>query len=138
MKATAALALGPLGQAVEDRGQHVVEVTKVERLGHVPEGAVSERGIPRLVFLDGIVVDAPIEGTMVVTCNTDQPGVIGQVGTILGRHDVNIATFALGRERDRAVAVAIVDEPEDRPVPEAVVKELREVTAIREARIVRV
>ena len=75
---------------------------------------------------------------MVVTCNTDQPGVIGRVGTILGRHDVNIATFALGRDRDRAVAVAIVDEPEDRPVPEVVVEELRQVDAIREARIVRV
>ena len=75
---------------------------------------------------------------MIVTCNTDQPGVIGQVGTILGRHDVNIATFALGREGDRAVAVAIVDEPEDHPVPDVVVDELRTAKAIREARIVRV
>ena len=76
---------------------------------------------------------------MIVTCNTDTPGVIGQVGTILGRHDVNIATFALGREKDRAVAVAMVDEPDDRPVPEdSVVNELLQVKAIREARIVRV
>jgi len=73
-----------------------------------------------------------------VTCNTDTPGVIGQVGTILGRHNVNIATFALGRDGDRAVGVVIVDEPEDRPVPEVVVDELRQVKAIREARIVRV
>ncbi len=102
------------------------------------EGTVSERGTPRLVFLDGIVIDSPVEGTMIVTCNTDQPGVIGQVGTILGRHDVNIATFALGRERDRAVAVAIVDEPADKPVPEAAIEELRKAKAIREARIVRV
>ncbi len=50
---------------------------------------------------------------MIVTCNNDQPGVIGQVGTILGRHGVNIATFALGRDGDRAVGVVIVDEPED-------------------------
>ena len=99
---------------------------------------MTERGTPRLVFLDGIVVEAPLEGTMIVTCNTDKPGVIGRVGTILGRHDVNIATFALGRDGDRAVAVAIVDEPEDKPVPDVVVDELREVNAIREARIVRV
>jgi D-3-phosphoglycerate dehydrogenase len=114
-----------------------VKLQTPEGARHI-EGAVSERGIPRLVFLDGIVIDSPVEGTMVVTCNTDQPGVIGQVGTILGRHDVNIATFALGREGDRAVAVAIVDEPEDKPVPEAAVEELRKVNAIREARIVRV
>ena len=114
-----------------------VKLETAEGARHI-EGAVSERGTPHLVFLDGIVVDSPLEGTMIVTCNTDQPGVIGQVGTILGRHDVNIATFALGRQGDRAVAVAIVDEPEDRPVPEAVVEELRDVKAIREARIVRV
>ena len=114
-----------------------VKLQTAEGARHI-EGAVSERGIPRLVSLDGVVVEAPLEGTMVVTCNTDQPGVIGQVGTILGRHDVNIATFALGRDGDRAVAAAIVDEPEERPVPEAVVNELRQVKAIREARIVRV
>jgi D-3-phosphoglycerate dehydrogenase len=114
-----------------------VQLQTTEGARHV-EGTVSERGTPRLVFLDGIVVDSPVEGTMIVTCNTDQPGVIGQVGTILGRHDVNIATFALGREQDRAVAVAIVDEPADTPVPEAAIEELRKVNAIREARIVRV
>ena len=114
-----------------------VQLKTAEGARHI-EGAISERGVPRLVFLDGIVVEAPLEGTMIVTCNTDQPGVIGRVGTILGRHDVNIATFALGRDADRAVAVAIVDEPDATPVPEVVVDELREVPAIREARIVRV
>jgi D-3-phosphoglycerate dehydrogenase len=114
-----------------------VQLKSTDGSRHI-EGAVSERGIPRLVLLDGIVVEAPIEGTMVVTSNTDTPGVIGQLGTILGRHGVNIATFALGRDRDRAVAVAIVDEPEPHSVPDAAVEELRRVDAIREARIVRV
>ena len=102
------------------------------------EGAVFERSAPRLVRLDGVAVESPLEGTMIVLCNSDEPGVIGDVGTILGRHQVNIATFALGRDRDRAVGVVIVDEPPDRPVPEAVLDELRKVKAIREARLVRV
>jgi len=114
-----------------------VQLKTAEGARHI-EGAISDRGVPRLVLLDGVVVEAPLEGTMIVTCNTDQPGVIGRVGTILGRYDVNIATFALGRDGDRAVAVAIVDEPDDKPIPEIVVDELREVPAIREARIVRV
>ena len=74
------------------------------------EGAVFEQTPPRLVLLDGIAVEAPLDGTMIVMCNTDQPGVIGEVGTVLGRHGVNIATFALGREGDRAIGVVIVDE----------------------------
>jgi D-3-phosphoglycerate dehydrogenase len=102
----------------------------------VVEGAVFERMAPRITLVDGIAVEAPLEGTMIVMCNTDQPGVIGDVGTILGRHGVNIANFALGREGDRAVGVVIVDEAS--PIPAAVLEELRTVEAVREARLVRV
>jgi D-3-phosphoglycerate dehydrogenase / 2-oxoglutarate reductase len=102
------------------------------------EGAVFERKVPRLVRVEGVDVEAPLEGTMIVLCNTDQPGVIGDVGTILGRHGVNIANFALGRDGDRAVGVVIVDETPAAPVPEIVLEELRQVKAIREARLVRV
>jgi D-3-phosphoglycerate dehydrogenase len=100
------------------------------------EGAIFERTSPRLVLLDGIRVEAPLDGTMIVFGNKDQPGVIGRVGTILGQHHVNIATFALGRERDRAVGVVIVDETE--PIPQSVIDELRQVEGMSEVRLVRV
>jgi D-3-phosphoglycerate dehydrogenase len=100
------------------------------------EGAVFEKTTPRLVLLDGIGIEAPLDGTMIVMRNADEPGVIGSVGTILGRHGVNIATFALGREGNRALGVVIVDE--ERPIPEAVLAELRQVKQVREARLVRI
>jgi len=100
------------------------------------EGAVFERTSPRLVLLDGIGIETPLEGTMIVIRNNDQPGVIGEIGTILGRHGVNIANFALGREGKNAVGVVIVDETS--PISDAVLQDLRKVKAIREARIVRV
>ena len=100
------------------------------------EGAIFERTSPRLVLVDGIAVEAPLEGTMIVVRNNDQPGVIGEIGTILGRHGVNIANFALGREGANAIGVVIVDEAS--PIPASVLDDLRKVTAIREARIVRV
>ena len=100
------------------------------------EGAVFERTSPRLVLLDGIGIEAPLEGTMIVIRNDDQPGVIGEVGTILGRHGVNIANFALGREGRNAIGVVIVDEI--KAIPGVVLDDLRRVKAIREARIVRV
>jgi D-3-phosphoglycerate dehydrogenase len=99
------------------------------------EGVLFDGALPRLVLVDGIAVDAPLEGTMVVICNTDRPGVIGEVGTILGRHGVNIANFALGRSGDRAVGVVNIDETA--PLPEAVLDEILRVGAIREARVVR-
>jgi D-3-phosphoglycerate dehydrogenase len=104
--------------------------------GRKVEGAVFEHTPPRLVLIDGIAVEAPLEGTMLVMCNTDQPGVIGDVGTVLGRHRINIATFALGRDGDRAIGVVIVDETA--PIPDAVLEELRALPAVREARLVRV
>jgi D-3-phosphoglycerate dehydrogenase / 2-oxoglutarate reductase len=100
------------------------------------EGAVFDRNAPRLVLLDGIPIDAPLEGTMIVLCNNDQPGVIGEVGTILGRHGVNIANFALGRHGSRAVGVVNIDETA--PLAATVLDEIRKVRAIQSARIVRV
>lgn len=104
--------------------------------GRLVEGTVFERTQPRLVLVDGISVEAPLDGTMIVLCNDDTPGVIGRVGSALGRHGVNVANLSLGRDRDRAVGVWIVDEPS--PIQPAVLEELRAIAGIREARIVRV
>ena len=88
------------------------------------------------MLVDGIAVEAPLEGTMIVIRNHDQPGVIGEIGTLLGRHRVNIANFALGRDGTSVIGVVIVDETS--PIPASVLDDLRKVKAIREARIVRV
>ncbi|HVZ20354.1 MAG TPA: phosphoglycerate dehydrogenase [Vicinamibacterales bacterium] len=116
---------------------HLISVKLHTRDGErLVEGAIFEKSPPRVVRVDGIAVEAPLAGTMIVICNTDQPGVIGHIGTILGRHAVNIANFALGRDGDRAVGVVIIDE--HAPIPDAVLEELRKVPGIREARLVRI
>ena len=56
----------------------------------------------RLLSLDGIDIEAPLNGPLVVIRNHDVPGVVGRIGTILGEHGVNIANFALGRSVDGA------------------------------------
>jgi D-3-phosphoglycerate dehydrogenase / 2-oxoglutarate reductase len=71
---------------------------------------------PRLLEFDGIDVEAPLEGNLLVCRNLDVPGVIGRIGTTLGEHGVNIANFALGRDRSglqpvKALAVVQVDAP---------------------------
>jgi len=100
------------------------------------EGAVFDRSAPRLVLVDGVPVEAPLEGTMLLVCNNDEPGVIGAVGTILGRYGVNIANFALGREGNRAVGVVNIDEPV--ALPGHVLDEIGKVPAVRSVRIIRV
>jgi D-3-phosphoglycerate dehydrogenase len=102
------------------------------------EGTVFEPASLRLVSVQGVEVEAPLGGTMLIIANDDQPGVIGEVGTILGRYKVNIANFALGRGESGAVGVVNVDEDGDGPHPlDRAIDEIRRVPAIRQAWVVR-
>src|SRR5271168_346950 len=65
--------------------------------GFTAEGTVLHDGTPRVIEIDGIPLEAHLDGTILYVRNNDEPGVIGFVGTTLGKHGVNIATFALGR-----------------------------------------
>ena len=103
------------------------------------EGAVFAPSEPRLVLLDGVAIEATLDGPLIVIQNNDQPGVIGEVGTILGRHGVNIATFALGRSTTGAVGVVNVEEDENGDgLRDDVVEEIRQIPAVLRARLVRV
>ena len=97
-------------------------------------------GKPRLMQVDGIYCEAPLDGQVVYMRNQDVPGVIGHVGTVLGRNSINIANFSLGR-RDAALApgepleaIAVVST--DGLVPESVLAQLRENPAVKLARSV--
>jgi D-3-phosphoglycerate dehydrogenase len=105
----------------------------------VVEGAVL-LGKPRLIQVDGIYCEAPLSGHLIYMKNLDVPGVIGHVGMVLGRNNINIANFSLGRGEVPAApgepleAVAVVST--DGVVPERVLQELRENPAVRLARSV--
>jgi D-3-phosphoglycerate dehydrogenase len=92
---------------------------------------------PRLLEFDGIDIEAPLEGNLLVCRNLDVPGVIGRIGTILGEQGVNIANFALGRERAgtkpvKALAVVQVDAP----VSDKVLEALYTIEALLEVKLV--
>jgi D-3-phosphoglycerate dehydrogenase len=98
------------------------------------EGTAFENGSLRLVLVDGVALEAPLEGTLLIISNTDQPGVIGAVGTLLGRHRVNIASFTLGRDPQCAgcaIGVVHVDEAPDGMVTDDVLAEIRKIPGIQ-------
>ena len=102
------------------------------------EGTVFEPNSPRLVSVRGINVDAPLTGSLLIISNDDQPGVIGEVGSILGKHGVNIANFALGRNETGAIGVVNVDETSALAnALAAAVDEIRKIGAVRDAWLVR-
>jgi D-3-phosphoglycerate dehydrogenase len=92
---------------------------------------------PRLLEFDSIDIETPLEGNLLVCRNLDVPGVIGRIGTILGEKGVNIANFALGRERAGAKPVkALAVVQVDAPVSGAVIEALGTIEALLEARLV--
>ncbi len=92
---------------------------------------------PRLLAFDGIDIETPLEGNLLVCRNLDVPGVIGKIGSILGEYGVNIANFALGRERSGAKPVkALAVVQVDAPVSATVLEALTTIEALLEARAV--
>ena len=71
-------------------------------------GTVLNDGRPRIVEIKGIKVDAEFAPSMIYITNEDKPGFIGKFASVLGDAGINIATFALGRDREGGSAIALV------------------------------
>jgi len=71
---------------------------------------IFDDGVQRIVSIDGFDNEVAIKGDMILFKNSDVPGVIGSVGTILAQNNVNISDFSLARnENKEALAVILVD-----------------------------
>ncbi len=78
---------------------------------------------PRFIQIKGINLDAEVGQHMLYTTNADAPGIIGLLGTLCGKNDVNIANFQLGRNRPGGDAIALLYL--DAPFPEKALAEVR-------------
>ena len=65
-------------------------------------------GQPRVVDIKGVAVEAELRGNMLYITNKDRPGLIGEVGSILGNSGINIASFHLGRAEPGGDAIALI------------------------------
>jgi D-3-phosphoglycerate dehydrogenase len=92
-------------------------------------------GQPRIVEVKGMDLEAPFHPFTLYINNTDKPGFIGALGTLLGDAGVNIATFHLGREGAGAEAIALVGV--DQPPPDAVMAKLSTLPHVRYAKLLR-
>ncbi|MBI3780441.1 MAG: phosphoglycerate dehydrogenase [candidate division NC10 bacterium] len=86
-------------------------------------GTLFSRREPRVIRIDEFRLEAIPEGYLLIFSNLDVPGVIGTIGTLLGKHQVNIAGMSLGRERPGGRAVSVVNV--DTPIPAHVLEEIR-------------
>lgn len=72
-------------------------------------GAIFHGGQPRIVRVDDFMLEAIPEGPTILIHNHDRPGVVGQVGTVLGESGVNISRMQLGLVPERSEAAMLVN-----------------------------
>lgn len=111
---------------------------KTDQNEFAASGTIFGNQFQRLVRLGGYPLEAFLDGVLLIYRHRDVPGLIGYIGSILGRHDVNIANMALGRQNNEAggdsVAVLNLDsEPSQEALNE--ILEHAEVTGVEIVRL---
>ena len=84
---------------------------------------------PRIVRLNGLSMDIVPSGKMLVIENMDQPGVVGKLGTVLGKNAINIAEMHVGRVSNKKLATTVVHV--DNPVSSAMLKEIEKISGVK-------
>ena len=100
--------------------------------GREVAGTLFDEVHPRLVEVNGIAIEAGLAANMLFVTNADKPSFIGHLGMTLGDAGVNIASFHLGRDAAGGNAIALVEV--DQPISDAVLKAVRALEHVREAK----
>jgi D-3-phosphoglycerate dehydrogenase len=122
---------------VESEYHELVTVRAVDGEGKPFEVSGTFFGnIPHIVRINGYNVEARPEGVLMIFMNKDRPGIVGQIGTILGKYDVNIASMSLSRGEAGSQALSVLNL-DSVPSEEclAALREDRDITDLRFAKV---
>jgi len=119
----------------ESKSNEVHEYTNTVQVQIISEngtrkvtGSIFGKGDSRIVQFDEYYMEAVLSKNMLVLNNMDVPGVIGNLGNILGKNNLNIAGFHLGRHKEEGKAISIVNI--DSPPTTETLRELRNTSHI--------
>ncbi|HRR96679.1 MAG TPA: ACT domain-containing protein, partial [Candidatus Ratteibacteria bacterium] len=79
-------------------------------------------------------VDASPKGYLLVCYNEDTPGIMGHIGTVLGKEGVNIASMTLGRKKKGGPAITVLNL--DQSIDKKVLNKIKEFPAINSVKLV--
>ncbi|NQU74060.1 MAG: phosphoglycerate dehydrogenase [Candidatus Omnitrophica bacterium] len=99
------------------------------------EGTLFTKVDPRIAKIGGFYVDASPTGYMLVISNKDMPGIIGEIGTLIGKNKINIAGMSFGREAPGGKAITVLNV--DSVVPKDVLAQIKSAKNIFDAKLVR-
>ena len=102
-------------KVTESRLSALGDYTDLLELSATAEGKIVSVGgaffgaTPRIVSINSRPVEARPQGVVLVLENTDRPGMVGRIGTLLGNHGVNIATMSLSRNQAGGTALTVLN-----------------------------
>lgn len=96
---------------IKDLESSFTATVKTDKVSRTIRGTVFGGKLLRIIEIDGFSAEVTPEGQMLVIFNDDRPGVIGAIGTAIGKHGVNINTMGVGHKSDgKAIFVASLDK----------------------------
>lgn len=98
----------------------VVETTKGNEKFRLAGTIIGQS--PRIVEIDRLFVDTNITGHFLVVRNDDSPGIVGHLGTVLGKHGINIANLSLARNKQQGNALNVIEI--DSQLPAEIISEI--------------
>jgi len=111
-----------------------VEVVTSENSG-VVIGTLFGKTDPRIVRMNEFYLDAVPSGSMLIITNEDKPGVVGEVGSLLGESKINIAEMTLGRKKEGERAMTVINTDSD--VAQDTLKKLKALSKIIDVKLIR-
>lgn len=113
----------------------LIKVTvTTDQAAHTLTGTVIEKDEARIIDVEGYRFDFAPTGKLLIIDHTDQPGVIGEVGNILGQSGINIATMQVGRKKQGGNAVMVLTI--DTAVSSEVIEKLEKAKTVTKARAI--
>lgn len=102
----------------------------------VAAGTLFGANMPRLIRLNEYRLEAYLDGVLLIFSHNDVPGIIGRVGTIFGRHQVNIAQMSVGRASEVPGGMAVGVLNLDSVPAEDAVKEVAQQSDVHSVRVI--
>jgi len=120
---------------IEDFANAVSVELITDKVDNLIVGTLFADNSARIVKINEFYVEAIPQGIMLILHNWDKPGVIGNIGTLLGKNNINIASMTFGREKPGGKAISVLNL--DSPLPESVLKQLKSLENILDAKVIK-
>ena len=109
---------------------------KTDKESRRVSGTLSPNKKPRIVKIDDYYLELSPLGEIILIQNWDKAGIIGNLGTLLGKHNINIAAMTFGREKPGGKAISLLNV--DSPVTPELAEQIKGIENVLSVRVIRI